>query len=222
MSEPLSFLPEHLPLPESFFEGVADDLAQNGWSLAHRSQWLSDALIDALTEESVRLERDGAMARAGVGRGGQKKTDSGIRRDRIVWIDEQSEAQRQLCIELERCRQALNSLLFLNLKRFEAHFASYQPGDFYRRHLDSFAGRASRIVSVVIYLNADWQADEGGELAVYERDDPQAQPALVLPDRNTMVFMLSEEIPHEVLPATRARHSIACWFRQDDFTAGLV
>jgi SM-20-related protein len=28
-------------------------------------------------------------------------------------------------------------------------------------------------------------------------------------------LFMSEEVPHEVLPAARTRHSIACWFRQD-------
>ena len=35
----------------------------------------------------------------------------------------------------------------------------------------------------------------------------------VCPAAGTMVIFLSEEFPHEVLPATQDRYSIAGWFR---------
>ena len=67
----------------------------------------------------------------------------------------------------------------------------------------------------MLYLNDDWQASDGGELVVY---DEHSQEVLhrVLPSAGTLVCFLSEEFPHEVLPAHRDRMSIAGWFRIDD------
>ncbi|MEE3168550.1 MAG: 2OG-Fe(II) oxygenase, partial [Pseudomonadota bacterium] len=38
----------------------------------------------------------------------------------------------------------------------------------------------------------------------------------VVPEMGRMAVFMSEEVPHEVLPANRTRHSLACWFRQDE------
>ena len=63
----------------------------------------------------------------------------------------------------------------------------------------------------VIYLNADWPSDAGGELVIY---DEHSVPRLTLaPDGGTLVLFLSDETPHEAMKATRERWSIAGWFR---------
>ena len=67
------------------------------------------------------------------------------------------------------------------------------------------------VVSAVIYLNADWPADAGGELVIYDADNV---PRLTLaPDGGTLVLFMSDETPHEAKRATRERWSIAGWFR---------
>ncbi|MEC9256433.1 MAG: 2OG-Fe(II) oxygenase, partial [Pseudomonadota bacterium] len=61
------------------------------------------------------------------------------------------------------------------------------------------------------YLNKNWQPGDGGELAIYDAEDQlitRVQPVL-----NRLVIFLSEEFPHEVLPAKNHRYSIAGWFR---------
>lgn len=110
----------------------------------------------------------------------------------------------------------LNRELFLGLWDFECQVAHYQPGDFYRRHYDAFRGRSNRRVSVVAYLNGGWLPDQAGELAIYP-DMETLEPALkVTPLMGTMVVFLSEDVPHEVLPAERDRYSVAGWFRVND------
>ena len=77
-------------------------------------------------------------------------------------------------------------------------------GAFYKKHLDAFKGTNSRILSTVLYLNPGWLAGDGGELVLYH---PVSDEVLevVTPDFGKMVIFLSEEFPHEVLPAqTRA------------------
>ena len=81
-----------------------------------------------------------------------------------------------------------------------------------KRHVDAFKGQGNRVLSLVGYLNEDWLEENGGELVIYNSSD-DVEGTKVLPKKNTLVVFLSEQFPHEVLPATRTRHSIAGWFR---------
>ena len=119
-------------------------------------------------------------------------------------------------------QQALNRALFLGLFEYEAHFAHYPPGAFYRRHLDSFRGRANRVVSTVGYLNPDWPEDGGGEMVLYAPDEPEREVARVRPSAGTFACFLAERVPHEVLPTRLPRASIAGWFRRNASLGGRV
>ena len=68
------------------------------------------------------------------------------------------------------------------------------------------------MLSVVTYLNPGWQNADGGELVLYQ-DEQDMTGIKVAPLHGTVVVFLSEEFPHEVLPATRDRYSVAGWFR---------
>jgi SM-20-related protein len=48
---------------------------------------------------------------------------------------------------------------------------------------------------------------------VLYKDDADKEGVKVVPLMGTLVTFLSEEFPHEVLPAARDRYSIAGWFR---------
>ena len=77
------------------------------------------------------------------------------------------------------------------------------------------------MVSTVVYLNQNWGAEDGGELVLY-RDDADQEGIKVTPLMGTIVVFLSEEFPHEVLPANRDRFSIAGWYRVNGSTAARV
>ena len=202
-------------LSEEWLDELASGLSEHGWmSLDARSR-LGGALLAALKQEVEILDRTDAMKKAGIGRGNDLVRDRSVRRDKIAWLQGVTAPQAALFEFFETIRQGLNQRLFLGLKRFETHYATYHPGDFYKRHLDSFRGRASRVVSLVLYLNEDWQAADGGALQVFNRDNDQEVCGTVLPEAGRMALFMSEEIPHEVLPANRTRYSLACWFRQD-------
>ena len=203
-------------LTEAWLDGVAGALAEQGWLALDACDCLSRPLLEALREEIRILDRTDAMQAAGVGRGADRIRDRSIRRDRISWLQGITPPQTELFGFLEALRTGLNRQLFLGLKRFESHYATYHAGDFYKRHLDSFRGRASRVVSLVLYFNDGWRPEGGGALRVFSRDDDTRVCAEVLPEFGTLVLFLSEEIPHEVLPAARTRYSLACWFRQDE------
>lgn len=211
------FTPDHRELLSvEWLDELASGLSEHGWmSLDARSR-LGESLLAALKQEVQILDRTDAMKKAGIGRGNDLVRDRSVRRDKIAWLQGVTAPQAALFEFFETIRQGLNQRLFLGLKRFETHYATYHPGDFYKRHLDSFRGRASRVVSLVLYLNEDWQAADGGALQVFNRDNDQEVCGTVLPEAGRMALFMSEEIPHEVLPANRTRYSLACWFRQDE------
>ena len=209
------------PLPAAFpgevwLDELAHGLTESGWVSQDVRAVLTDELLAGLQTEVTILHRSRAMKAAGIGRGADAIRDTTVRRDRIAWLQGETSVQAGLFRCLESIREGLNRRLFLGLKRFECHYATYQPGAFYRRHIDSFRGRASRVVSLVLYLNDDWTAADGGALQVFSRENPSEICGTVLPELGRVVLFMSEEIPHEVLTAHRDRHSLACWFRQDE------
>jgi len=121
---------------------------------------------------------------------------------------------------MEGLRLGLNRRLFMGLFDYESHFAHYPIGAFYKKHRDAFAGQSgnrqpNRVLSTVLYLNSAWQPHEGGELLIYA-EDGEAIIETVVPVYGRLVIFLSEKFPHEVLPATRERKSIAGWFRVNE------
>lgn len=201
-------------------------LEQAAQALGRDSWWsgtglLTDAQIDALVAELAELHANDRLHRAGVGRDLDFQIDADIRRDRIVWLNRQRPVQADFLDSMEQLRLALNRTLFLGLFEFEAHFAHYPPGGFYRRHLDSFRGAANRVISVVFYLNRGWQPGDGGELVLYSEDE-SCELARIEPRAGTLAMFLSEEIPHEVRPARSDRLSIAGWFRLNASINGQI
>lgn len=196
-------------MPE--FETIVDDLHAQGFCVC--TNFVPLALVAAL-----RAELHGVTAEfrdAGIGRDQLRQRDAQVRSDRILWLDADAPAQREFLLHVDALRAALNRHLQLGLFDCEAHFAHYAAGAYYRRHRDTFAAtdnKPRRIVSSVVYLNEHWRAEDGGELVLYGADELEL--TRVLPVAGTAVFFLSEDFPHEVLPAQRERLSIAGWLRR--------
>ncbi|MFT7337842.1 MAG: SM-20-related protein [Marinobacter maritimus] len=198
-----------------WLDELARGLCERGWLIFDTTPWLGPELLRALQQEIIVLDQSDALKIAGIGRGSVPVQDRSVRRDKIAWLQGSTPTQAALFEFLEGLRAGLNQRLFLGLKRFEAHYATYHRGDFYKPHVDSFQGRASRIVSLVLYLNDDWQHSDGGALQIYSRENECEVGGLVLPEAGRVALFMSEEIRHEVLEAHRTRYSLACWFRQD-------
>lgn len=210
-------LPEvNADVSEEWLDALADGLTEHGWMSLDVRNHLGGSLLQSLRDEVRILDVTESMAEAGIGRGANLTLDRSVRRDKIAWLQGFTVPQQVLFSFLEQVRVGLNQRLFLGLKRFESHYATYHCGDFYRKHVDSFAGRASRVVSLVLYLNEDWEITDGGALQVYNRHPDHEVCGIVSPEMGRMVLFMSEDIPHEVLPANRTRYSLACWFRQDE------
>jgi SM-20-related protein len=200
-------------------ECIPEQLTERGWVICNDA--LSECLTSDLWQEVTSLQRN-TFRFAKIGRRNQKQENRFTRTDAICWIQGTSEPCIAWLAWMESLRQTLNRSLFLGLFSFESHYAHYKPGDFYKRHVDAFRGDANRVVSVVLYLNPGWQPDDGGELVLYPREGETHDPIKVTPAFGTLVCFLSEAFPHEVLPATRDRYSIAGWFRVNGSTTQRV
>lgn len=207
-----------VPDSGSLFGQMADDLRNQGYTVCPNA--LPASLLESLLAHLADLNT-ARFQRAGVGRQEDHTVDERVRTDAISWINADSPAGREWLSWAEGLQRSLNEQLLLGLFSFESHFAHYRPGDFYRMHVDAFRGDANRRLSLVVYLNPDWQLAEGGELLLYT-GEPSGAIFRVLPCLGTVVLFLSEEFPHEVLPATRDRYSIAGWFRVNSSTADRV
>ena len=200
-----------LSSPDALIGRLASD------SFAIAENYFDYHLCAALQLEAEALAFDPLAIDAGTGRGAGRTADTGVRRTRIAWIDRVTPAQIEFSREVERLQVALNRQLFLGLGACEAQLALTPVGGFYARHLDSFQGRRNRIVSLVVYLNSDWLPADGGCLRIFPPIAAQGPSRSgnsidVTPERATLVLMLSEDVPHEVLPSHRVRASIAGWF----------
>lgn len=192
------------------FERVADDLATHGWT--QQNIFLPDDLTLGLAQECRDRAKNGQMNQAGIGSGTDPLIKESIRGDSIMWLNsgDSSYVDRYLKL-MEQLKNTLNQTLFLGLEDYECHFAWYPPGAFYQKHLDRFRDDDRRTVTSVLYLNEGWLPELGGEMRMHLGDRKIHD---VSPRLGTMMFFMSADWPHEVLPATRDRLSIAGWFRR--------
>ncbi|MND69526.1 2OG-Fe(II) oxygenase superfamily protein [compost metagenome] len=196
------------------YQAVMDAIYTRGWVIV--DDFLTAAEVDAL-----RACLPDEWQPAGIGREGLHQGNPEIRRDQIHWLDPSLGAPvADYLARMESLRLAANRNLMLGLFDYEAHFARYRSGDFYATHRDAFAGRSNRRLTSVFYLNNGWQPQAGGVLRVYDNDEQFLMD--VSPKGGRLVLFLSEEFPHEVLPASEERYSIAGWFRVNGNGAGRV
>lgn len=128
------------PVSGDWLDELADGLSEHGWMTLDVASALGLPLLASLASEVSLLDRSDAMKKAGIGRGTDLTRDRSVRRDRIAWLQGITAPQAALFDFFETIRAGLNQRLFLGLKRFEAHYATYQAGDFYKKHLDGFQG----------------------------------------------------------------------------------
>lgn len=184
---------------------LIDALFTQGWFV-----WDNFLTSHEVSELKACIPTD--WSQAGVGRNDEYMTKKAIRSDKIQWL--QSDMGPPVSDFLQRMndvRLEVNRHLFLGLFEYEAHFAKYEQGDFYQKHVDCFRGQENRKLTTVFYLNEDWQPEHGGRLKMYDLDDNEL--AMLDPKAGRLVVFLSELFPHEVLPVTQQRVSIAGWFR---------
>lgn len=190
---------------------ITDRLVTEGWVAL--AGFVPDELVADMRKQALALQGQGDFKPAGVGKGGKQAVHTDIRGDAVLWLEEgQTGAVGAYQTFLDNLRLTLNRELFLGLFEYEIHFAVYPPGSFYRQHVDNFRGTSARLVTVIVYLNEDWQATDGGQLRLYT--DEEGHYLDIPPQGGTLVAFLSERFAHEVLPAHRERLSLSGWLRR--------
>jgi SM-20-related protein len=189
------------------FDSIADDLAEHGYAVA--DQFLSQREVDAILNLEHFKNSAEHFKKAGIGKNNDLQINEAIRGDYIHWLDKTSVASpaKVYLDRLEDLIQFLNQSLFLSLKDFEVHMTVYPPGSYYKRHLDQFKQDDNRKLSVICYLNREWKEEHGGQLRMYLPDGNMD----FLPLAGRLVCFRSDQIEHEVLPATRERLSLTGW-----------
>ncbi|HGO5301966.1 TPA: 2OG-Fe(II) oxygenase [Vibrio harveyi] len=170
---------------------------------------------DFISQEEVAELRDcipDDWKKARIGRNDDVTRIETIRSDKIQWLKRDMGAPVAFFLDkMEEIRLEANRHFFLGLFEYEAHFAKYEKGDFYQKHLDCFKGNENRRLTTVFYMNESWSEEDAGELVVYDLNDNKI--ATIPPRSGRLFVFLSEQFPHEVLPTNAERFSIAGWFR---------
>ena len=186
---------------------VADGLAENGFAIT--DDFLSPQEVQSILQLDEFQNGLLPFKKAGIGKLQDKQINEAIRGDYIQWVDRAS-AQPSIQAYLTKLNELIsfvNQNLFLSLKDYEVHMTIYPPGSYYKRHLDQFKKDDHRRLSVICYLNENWKEEEGGQLRIYLPE----KHIDVLPVAGRLVCFRSDQLEHEVLPATRPRLSLTGW-----------
>lgn len=186
---------------------LVDGLADQGYAVV--DNFLSEQEVNSILKLDDFKDALLQFNKAGIGKHQDKQINESIRGDYIQWIDKQK-SEEPLALYLKRLEeliQYINQTLFLSLKDYEVHMTVYPVGSFYKRHLDQFKKDDHRKLSIICYLNPDWKEAEGGQLRMHLSEETKD----VFPIAGRLVCFRSDQIEHEVLPATRERLSLTGW-----------
>lgn len=189
---------------------MIDNICNNGFHII--DDFLPTKHYQALIKGLKNKYKQGNFKLAKIGDARHANHQTEIRNDHIYWLDDslESDAIQVYFDNMNMIKHELNQSLFLGLDTLEAHFAVYQTGSFYKKHIDQFKRTLDRRISCVYYLNQDWQSEHGGELVLYNKQD---QPlATVNPVGNRLICFTSD-LPHQVNIAHHIRYSIAAWMK---------
>lgn len=200
-----------MPVREEHF----DTLAEQGWVVC--DDVADPGLCQQLHMQCKVAWDAGEFRSAQVGHGAETAEHKEVRGDFISWLEPEhaSGASHEFLIWSETLQRDLNQYLFAGLNSAEFHYAHYPPGQGYKKHIDQHRLQRHRKISLVLYLNREWGADDGGELCIYAPADADSHVARILPQPGRLVLFRSDLIPHEVLPCKRPRWSLTGWFRTD-------
>ena len=182
---------------------IINDLDETGFSVidqAYSAEYL--AAVHQECMHHLNEFRDAAI---------QNGVVSKIRSDHILWINENLPIAEQHVTTLMSLAQELNQAFFFGIREVEAHFACYNAGEFYALHRDNPQKKNDRMVSAVLYLHPEWQADWGGQLRLQDKQ----QNWHILEPQPNRIALFQSDLLHEVLAAKQQRLSITAWMRSN-------
>lgn len=173
--------------------------------------FLSEALAANLRANLLALHSSEQMKAAGIGNNAKFTENKLVRSDVIYWLDRQhNDTHENSFFDLmDEFVTFLNRTCYAGITGYEFHYALYEKGSFYKRHLDQFKDNNSRAFSMIMYLNVDWKEGDGGELCIYNGADNQK----ISPLNSKCVFFKSSELEHEVLVSHQQRMSVTGWLK---------
>eukprot|EP01038_Epipyxis_sp_PR26KG_P009498 gene9498-12795_t len=126
---------------------------------------------------------------------------------RFAAIKELVAASDKLVEELKLKVEKLSGIF----ERSDAMLANYPgKGARFANHIDNTTGDGRRL-TVLIYLNPDWDSSNGGALRITP-PHPNADSVDVFPNGSRLALFYSAEIMHEVLPTYDDRYAITIWY----------
>ena len=194
---------------QSQFEEVIASFLEKRVGISN--QFLSIDLAEQLKANLISLYKNEAMKLAGIGNDHLLNHNKQIRSDKIYWLDNNNNNIAEIAFFqlIDDFVAYLNQTCYTGINSHEFHYALYEKGAFYKKHLDQFKTDDSRVFSIILYLNEGWASMDGGELKVYQQTGIQ----IIAPENRKCVFFKSSELEHEVLLTNVSRMSITGWLK---------
>lgn len=194
---------------EKIFDCLIDSFIEDKVGIAEI--FLDVSLAANLKNNLTRLFENKALLNAGVGNSALVNQDKLIRSDVIYWLDRkhQNKHENDFFDLVDKFVLYLNQTCYTGITGYEFHYTLYEPGTFYKKHIDQFQNNGSRQYSMIMYLNADWSMEDGGELRIYHQNEEQD----IAPKNGKSVFFRSSDLAHEVLLTNKQRMSITGWLK---------
>ena len=191
------------------YERVIDDLIVNSYAIA--DGFLEEAVLQGLRNQLLLKIAAEDLNRAGVGNKTNLVKNQQIRTDKIQWIaaDSTEPSEEIFNRQIKDFCDYLNRTCYAGIRDAEFHYACFEKGAFYKRHIDRFRNDNARKFSMVTYLNDTWEEHDGGHLMIYK---DQADIA-VSPIWGRTVIFKSDVLEHEVMVAQKDRLSVTGWLR---------
>lgn len=194
---------------EKIFDCLIDSFIED--KVGVTEGFLSASLSAHLKDNLIDLFENKKLVHAGVGNDVLVNQDKLIRSDVIYWLDRKHDNQYEndFFDLMNRFVAYLNRTCYTGITGYEFHYTLYEPGTFYKKHIDQFQHNGSRQYSMIMYLNAGWKIEDGGELRIYHADEEQN----ISPNSGKSVFFKSSDLAHEVLLTNKQRMSITGWLK---------
>lgn len=197
------------------YENIIDELADQKYSITDNFFTAEEtALFRAHVMQQYAQEQ---YEQAAIGNSQNEKIVQSVRGDLIKWIDEETknDVEEIFFNKVNEFISYLNQTCYMGIEDSEFHYAVYNQGTFYQRHIDAFKNDDRRTLSMVFYLNdEDWKDEFGGQLGLYlPNEDGTERELNVLPVAGRMAIFDSKTIPHEVKMVNRTRYSITGWLK---------
>lgn len=191
------------------------ELAEKGWVAV--SNIFPSNLIEALAQECLQLQSEGALQAAAIGVEKKPQLNHHIRGDSTYWLEEKSLSPDQTIFfdYLKELQEQLNRAFYIGIQRVESHFAIYPPTARYAKHMDTPPGQQNRKITFVLYLNRQWQKSHGGQLSLFKPEDGEELLTQIEPQFGNFVLFRSDLFPHQVELCGCDRLSLTGWFRSD-------